>query len=408
MRYRETNTLDDFSRDVATAVDFIGETEYRRALEKIGNDLNSKGFVTAFDDASFRLELNLLNLEGLRKQCSGKFTSLPKSCHTGTDFLLGLGQTIPILSDRGKTVLLGRIRKGFDEGLWPLRHELAVAANLSKRGWDIEFHDFEQGGGFDYLATKNSTSYEVEAKAMSAFTGWPIKPENLSKLLVEVKEHFVWGDSSAIPLIVATLSSSLSSNRTELQRLVSAFTDVARTKTSLELPHAKINFVGVVPDLPPDKLKLAGFGHAQMRRKFVLVNATRPKLILELDSTKPIQIGWKVIRMISETAKKQFSGSRPAVIWTHMDFIPAPVFLAWGARRNGQASLFDAIANGTLMSERRNHLSQLVFTGGSFLHKSGTTARSSSRSIVYNSPICRFGQNFIFEDGRTHPDHKAA
>jgi hypothetical protein len=408
MRYRDINTLDDFSRDVATAIDFIGETEYRRALEKIGNDLNSKGFVTAFDDALFRLELNLLNLERLRQQCSGKFTSLPESCHAGTDFLLGLGQTIPILSDRGKTVLLGRIRKGFDEGLWPLRHELAVAANLSKRGWDIQFHDFEQGGGFDYLVTKNSTSYEVEAKAMSAFTGWPIKPENLDKLLVEVKERFVWGDSAAIPFITATLSSSLSANRAELQGLVSAFTDVARTKTSLELPDAKIQFVGIVPDLPPDKLKLASSGHAQMRKKIVLVNPTCPKLILELDSTKPIQIGWKVIRMISETAKKQFSGSRPAVIWTHMNFIPAPVFLAWGARGPGQASLFDAIANGTLLSERRNHLSQLVFTGGSFLHKTGTTARSSYRIIAYNSPICRFGQNFIFEGGRTHPDHKAA
>lgn len=43
MRYREINNLDDFSRDVATVIDFIGEAQYRQALAKIGNDLNSKG-----------------------------------------------------------------------------------------------------------------------------------------------------------------------------------------------------------------------------------------------------------------------------------------------------------------------------------------------------------------------------
>ena len=125
------------------------------------------------------------------------------------DFLLGLGQTIPALSDKGKTILLGRIKKGLDEGLWPLRHELGVAANLSKRGWDIRFHDFEEGGGFDFLATKDGMTYEVEAKAISAFTGWPIKPDNLNKLLVEVKQHFVWNDVGVIPVIGATLSSNL-------------------------------------------------------------------------------------------------------------------------------------------------------------------------------------------------------
>ncbi len=191
MRYRDINSLNDFSRDVAVVRDFIGQDEYRRALEKIRTDLNAKGFVTAFDDTFFALELDLWNLEILRTQCSGRFTVLPEQCHAGVDFLLGLGQTITALSDKGKRTLLGRIKKGLDEGLWPLRHELGIAANLSKDGWDIHFHDFEEGGGFDFLVTKDGMTYEVEAKAISAFTGWPIKPENLNKLLVEVKKHFV-------------------------------------------------------------------------------------------------------------------------------------------------------------------------------------------------------------------------
>jgi hypothetical protein len=149
------------------------------------------------------------------------------------DFLLGLGQTIPALSDKAKATVLGRIKKGLDEGLWPLQHELRVAGNLSKRGWDIRFHDFEEGGGFDFLATKAGMAYEVETKAISSFTGWAVIPRNVNNLLVEVNQHFVGNDSGVIPFLGATLSSSLASDRKELQRLVSAFSTVARTKTGL-------------------------------------------------------------------------------------------------------------------------------------------------------------------------------
>jgi hypothetical protein len=45
-------------------------------------------------------------------------------------------------------------------------------------------------------------------------------------------------------------------------------------------------------------------------------------------------------------------------------------------------------------------VSQLVFSGGAFLHKTPTIARSSYANAVYHSPACRFGENFIFLGGR--------
>lgn len=50
-RYRQINNLGDFSHDMASFVDFIGEGVYRKALKKIHADLDSKGFVTQSDDA---------------------------------------------------------------------------------------------------------------------------------------------------------------------------------------------------------------------------------------------------------------------------------------------------------------------------------------------------------------------
>ena len=55
-------------------------------------------------------------------------------------------------------------------------------------------------------------------------------------------------------------------------------------------------------------------------------------------------------------------------------------FSVWATKR-GESCLFDGIANATLTSEKRNHLSQLVFSGGSFLHKSDSVARSSYEII---------------------------
>jgi hypothetical protein len=232
MRYRAISDLSDISRDTAIVVDFIGRDEYHESLVSIGRSLNAKGFVTPYDDEAFALELALLNLEFLRARTGGNFQSLPEACHAGVDFLIGLGQTIPHLSAGAKTRLSGRIRKGLKEGLWPLQHEFRVAALLSKLGWDIYFHDLEENGGYDFLATQNGMAFEVEAKAISLYTAWPLKPEDVTKLLVEVKQRFSWEDEYRIPILSLKFSSSLSPERTQLGELVTALTEVARTTES--------------------------------------------------------------------------------------------------------------------------------------------------------------------------------
>lgn len=400
MRYRDINDLADISRDAAAVADFIGQDEYLSSLEAIGRSLRAKGFVTPFDDAMFSLELDLLNLEMLRTHSAGVFQSLPQRCHRGVDFLIGLGQTIPILSMEAKTRLLGRLRKGLKEGLWPLYHELRTAASLSKFGWDIHFHDFEEDGGYDFLAIRNQKTFEVEAKAISAFTGWAIKAENISKLFVEVKEHFVWKEGSTIPLFGLKLLSSLSPNRAQLGQVVAAFNEVAQTRGELSLPNAHVRFMGAVPNQAPDQLMRAILKHHHMVRKTVFGNLQHPRLVLEIDSEKPSQLGRKIIRTISETAREQFSRLNPGVIWTHIELISEKDFTVLGSPHNGQAGFLDRIANAALLSEKRSHLGQLVFSGGSFLSKDASAARSSYARAVYNSPACRFGESFIFPDGR--------
>jgi hypothetical protein len=406
MRYRAISDLSDISRDTAIVVDFIGRDEYHESLVSIGRSLNAKGFVTPYDDEAFALELALLNLEFLRARTGGNFQSLPEACHAGVDFLIGLGQTIPHLSAGAKTRLSGRIRKGLKEGLWPLQHEFRVAALLSKLGWDIYFHDLEENGGYDFLATQNGMAFEVEAKAISLYTAWPLKPEDVTKLLVEVKQRFSWEDEYRIPILSLKFSSSLSPERTQLGELVTALTEVARTREEIFLPGVKIRSIGTVSNMPSDKLLKASKLHSLMVRKTVVVNAASPKLVLELDSNKPILLAKKMLRTIRETAKEQFSRSNPGAIWMHISMVPNDTFTAFSSSHNGQAGVLDRIASAALLSEKRNHLSQLVFSGGSMLTKTSSTAYSSSGSAIYDSPHCRFGSTVIIPGGRKWPGSK--
>lgn len=399
MRYREITDANDFSSDAAVVAEFIGEEEYRRSFVRLGESLNLNGFVTPFDDALFALELQLLNLERLREHSHGKFPMVPAQLHEGADFLIGLGQTIPALSDAGKARLLGHLKKGFQEGLWPLQHELRVAASLSNHGCDIHFHDLEEGSGYDFLAEKDGLKFEVEAKAVSAFTGWPIKPEDLNRLVVEVSEHFVW-EEKGIPVFRLELSAGLPHDRPQLQALLSAINEVGKTRSPFSTPDLTIQLLGVLPSLSYKQLERVSYQHAQLTKRIVVVPPTLPRVMFELSSKQPIRLERKIIKLISETAREQFTKERPAVIWTHVKYVSQDVFTHLSTSQAGRTCLFDRVSNATLFSEKRNHLSQLVYSGGSFLRKAGQTSRSSYDATVYNSPSCRFGDVFIFPANR--------
>src|SRR5580658_7273070 len=150
MRYRSVTDLKDFSRDLATFVSFMGGARYGRLLERLGQGLNHKGYVTPVDDLRFSLELELLNLELPRRQnARGNLRGIPERLHEAAEFVMGLGEAIPHLSTVAKKRLQGQIVGGLKtNGLRSLQHEMRVAVALSRRDCDIQFADLEGAGAF--------------------------------------------------------------------------------------------------------------------------------------------------------------------------------------------------------------------------------------------------------------------
>ena len=100
MRYRSISTMSDLTQDYMSFLELIGASEYRKLLTDIGRGLNNKGYVTAFDNHRFFLELQLLNLDlEYIKSEQRLTTSLSQQLHEAVDFVCGVS------SDYNKFVL---------------------------------------------------------------------------------------------------------------------------------------------------------------------------------------------------------------------------------------------------------------------------------------------------------------
>jgi hypothetical protein len=72
------------------------------------------------------------------------------------------------------------------------------------RGFDVDFHDLEDGGGYDFLAESGGSKLEVECKYISADTGRKIHRRKLYELggtLAPIMSHAVEDKQGGIHLV---------------------------------------------------------------------------------------------------------------------------------------------------------------------------------------------------------------
>jgi hypothetical protein len=329
---------------------------------------------------------------------------LPSQLHEASDFIIGLGQTIPFLSPAAKKTLRGHIIGGLKTaGLRSVQHEMRVAAKLSNSGYEIKFADLEGIGSYDFLAEKDNLTYEVEAKALSLFSGWPIKPQDADSFFLEIHRKFDgWQDKTQIPILNVTTNSSLPVNRAELLRLVTACNEVARARMSR--PHenyAAIEFVGAIPDAANGQLAFTATVDQLAHGVYAFVKQRPPKVIVRLRTTGKFKLGHNITSTISDVARRQFSKNRPGVIWTHIDYITSGFFDSLAISKTDHSSFFDSIANSIFRSRKRDHVIQLVFSGGTFLYERPPFQKSSYNITIYNSPTSEFNGPMPFSGGRT-------
>lgn len=88
------------------------------------------------------------------------------------------------LRDPARKRLEGMLRDATkqDTGLGPLAYEMKIAAQLMRKGFDVEFRDLDGKKGCDFLATSDNASAEVECKFMSGDIGRKVHRKRLYQL----------------------------------------------------------------------------------------------------------------------------------------------------------------------------------------------------------------------------------
>ena len=88
-------------------------------------------------------------------------------------FVALTARVFPRLPEPAQNPLKGRISGALKDnvGLSPLAFEMRTVAHLMARGFDVEFHDLCEGGGYDFLATDGDIVFEVECKSVSGDVG---------------------------------------------------------------------------------------------------------------------------------------------------------------------------------------------------------------------------------------------
>ena len=388
---------------MTTVAEFLGEDQYLESIIAIGRGFAIKGSETPVDTLLYSLELQLGAIEVNRRQSFGERLGHREDVHEGLDFLVNLAQTLPALSpdarERLRRSIFGALKT---EGLRPLQHELRVARALAGVGCELQFHDQEGGGGFDYLATRDGVTYEVEAKAMTMFSGEPAHPKDAGKLFVEIRLRFVgWAETDPIPVLNVTLPGRVPASKEALIKIADGCSEAVRNKRGVVLNDGtSIAFDGTLRDVTNEELRVVMERDAARRPRDINVFAgtRRPRVYIRLFTAKPMALQQKLREIISSASRRQCTQTRPAVLWPHIDYLTPERFVALIDRRDG-LSMTDGIAASIFNSTTRGHLTQLVFSGVAVQQNTEETTSSGYRVRTYNSKVSRFNVPPLFPWG---------
>lgn len=331
------------------------------------------------------------------------------------------------LSPKAQTRLVGMLLDGLkeDTGLLSLQHELKTAVHLISRGFDVEFHDLEIGGGHDFTARQDAVEIEVECKMFSADLGRKFHKRStaaLSKrlhdLLTHTKSNVVGG-----VLVVLTLPGRLSASLTQHQGierslrtgLLAGELRTTNEHCSVEVRDfamAQSPFNNAPVEVRRDKIDEFVAKHTGRSNcpAILLFSPGTSALVLVLKSEKPDDVLDGMRRQLREGAKKQFSGTRPAYLTAQLQDLTADQMgemahsdSSW----RGNATGLQQMTSDFLYSSSGSHIHSVVYRSHSTLagERNGMTGADGLAYVIKNGlhPLAKDQRYAIFGPDQSVP-----
>jgi hypothetical protein len=346
-----------------------GKDAWHRRAQDLAERERQNPFLTDYLDDRYAIERSLSRaLEHLdrlgkfppvRGARGAKYFELYSFIHT-------LSIVYPRLSPKGQSRVRGYVRNGLksDEGLAPFAHELAVVTQLWTVDFEVEFTDAESRARFDILARKDDLELEVDCKAASADIGRQIHRRRVIELFGRIRpalENLLQkGGGRTIDII---FPGALHGAERYMNDLASAVRHSIVEEKSIAIPGIAEISIGAF-NLPEE---LTPFDPASAAQRWLgrsnahAICMGRPgeaAVVAAVSSRKPDRVADGIYRALKQSAERQFSGTRPALLAIRLLDLTMVQLRELASNPSGGLG---AICNRLFGGERRSHIFGVAF-----------------------------------------------
>ncbi|WP_375787333.1 hypothetical protein ACE10Z_07385 [Bradyrhizobium sp. Pha-3] len=286
-----------------------------------------------------------------------------------------------------------------------LDHEFRTAHQLLEFGWNIQRFGLCGDPGADFVAERGGIEVEVESKCLSPEIGLGVSYEFAARLMSRLSREL----RECHPLSLTTIRIEILGQENDTggvdgvkRHVLSSYVRNENFQSSalrVQIETSSLNeFFVKYPDVRNDQWLHKTFAELRTREGDYgyFIRRNEELIFCNLIPMRPNQQARKIMKLVSTTCDRQFSKQRPALLWLHLQGLdPGQI----DRDSNGADHYFQTIARHAFTSERRTHVSSLVFTSDSDLEHDHTPVLGKDRRKVnaagrakgYDNLRCRFG-----------------
>jgi hypothetical protein len=316
-----------------------------------------------------------------------------------------VARVYPRLSAAAQKTLAGRIAGGLndDVGLASVAFEMKTACHFMSHGFDVEFHDLEQGGGYDFLARRDTTEVGIECKTVSGDLGrkihlrrqyqlsqklYPVmgatSSQGVGRLVIATFPDRLGGDHDMMNSIATQISAALSGTAAgqddSLCSIDSHSFEIANSPFSVGDPH-QLTEDNVIEFFRREFAR-------EVRQTVVLFRPGESATIVALQSAKPDKFLEGVYRQLKE-GTRQLSDTRAGVLCVQFLALTGAQLrdVADYPAQTGQPSALQAMTAKFFDSPNRNQVHTVAYTApGTFDRHTYRTVDRVIRDIAEDAP----------------------
>jgi hypothetical protein len=405
--------------------EITGAAAWQKRENDFAHQVRDNPLIAEYLDSHFRIERSMFNVKRY-KQNTGRIPNIIDAPSDNIAVLYNFASVVTHvfrhLPKNGQDALRQKMKGALDDevGLSPLAFEMRTVAHFVASGFDVEFHDLCEGGGFDFLVRKAEIQMEVECKSASGDLGHRVHLRRQCQLgLYILPPMRATEKDGVVKLLVVTLPDRLYPAR-EFMIAVGARIGEALTKFEgltegepCTVSYREFPIAGSPFDCksPPrinqnDVIEYCNtmIGD-QIGHTIMTFSPRRSATVVALRSAKPNSFMDYVYRSLKEAASKQLSGTRPGIICVQLRDMTSTQLqdIAVEPSQSGKPSAVQLMTAKFFDSGARNHVHTLAYIApGNFVRSVSRRPDLHSPDIIQDTIVSEDAISYWFGN-RNHP-----